>query len=62
MGAEFVVEAGDERQAVHLRLMGRHNVLNALAAVAVGVRSGIALESCGVALEALRPTAKRGGR
>jgi UDP-N-acetylmuramoyl-tripeptide--D-alanyl-D-alanine ligase len=59
-GSRFVVEAEGERRAIHLRLMGRHNVLNALAAAAVGVRSGISLEACGAALETMRPTAKRG--
>ncbi len=59
-GTRFVVAVGEERQAMHLRLMGRHNVLNALAAVAVGVKSGIALPvSCG-ALEQMRTAAKRG--
>jgi UDP-N-acetylmuramoyl-tripeptide--D-alanyl-D-alanine ligase len=59
-GSRFTVSAGGERQKVHLHLMGAHNVLNALAAVAVGVRSGIPLAECCAALEELRPTAKRG--
>jgi len=59
-GVRFVVEAYGEEQAVHLRLMGRHNVLNALAAIAVGLKSGIALKDCGAALEEMRPTEKRG--
>jgi len=59
-GTRFVVTLGEQRQAMHLRLMGRHNVLNALAAVAVGVMSGIALPVCCGALEQMRATAKRG--
>ncbi len=59
-GTRFVVAVGEERQAMHLRLMGRHNVLNALAAIAVGVKSGIALPVCCGALEQMRATAKRG--
>lgn len=59
-GTRFVVAVGEQRQAMHLRLMGRHNVLNALAAVAVGVKSGIALQVCCEALEQMRATAKRG--
>ncbi len=59
-GTRFVVMVGEERQSMHLRLMGRHNVLNALAAVAVGVKSGIALQACCGALEQMRATAKRG--
>jgi len=45
---------------VHLRLMGRHNVLNALAAIAVGTESGIPLAECAVALEQMRPGKMRG--
>jgi len=59
-GVRFVVDAHGERCAIHLRLMGRHNVLNALAAIAVGLRSGIALKECCAALEEMRPTEKRG--
>ncbi len=59
-GTRFVVAVGEERQAMHLRLMGRHNVLNALAAVAVGVKSGITLPVCCGALEQMRASAKRG--
>ncbi len=59
-GTRFLVEADAQQQVVALRLMGRHNVLNALAAVGVGVASGLSLATCCQALEALRPTAKRG--
>jgi len=59
-GVRFVVEAYGERCNIHLRLMGRHNVLNALAAIAVGRKSGIALKDCCAALEEMRPTEKRG--
>lgn len=58
-GSRFTVVAG-ERNDVHLQLMGRHNVSNALAAVAVGLRSGMELAACCEALEEMRPTAKRG--
>ena len=40
--------------------MGRHNVLNALAAIAVGRKADIPLQDCCAALEKLRPTEKRG--
>jgi UDP-N-acetylmuramoyl-tripeptide--D-alanyl-D-alanine ligase len=59
-GSLFTVVAGGERHNVKLRLMGRHNVLNALAAIAVGLRSGMKLVVCCVALEEMRPSAKRG--
>ncbi|MDQ2923999.1 MAG: UDP-N-acetylmuramoyl-tripeptide--D-alanyl-D-alanine ligase [Acidobacteriota bacterium] len=60
-GSRFSVVACGERHNIHLALMGRHNVLNALAAIAVGLRSGMKLAICCTALEKMRPTAKRGG-
>jgi len=59
-GVRFLVEAYGETCPVHLRLMGRHNVLNALAAIAVGRKADIPLQDCCAALEQLRPTEKRG--
>jgi UDP-N-acetylmuramoyl-tripeptide--D-alanyl-D-alanine ligase len=59
-GTRFRVGIVGRVQKIHLRLMGRHNVLNALAAVAVGLQSGIDLKDCCVALEQMRPTEKRG--
>jgi len=59
-GTRFTVVVPGERNDVHLRLMGLHNVSNALAAVAVGLRSGIQLGACCAALEEMRPSAKRG--
>jgi UDP-N-acetylmuramoyl-tripeptide--D-alanyl-D-alanine ligase len=59
-GTRFVVVAQGKRRLVHLRLMGRHNVLNALAAIGVGLLSGMELEACCAALEQMRPTEKRG--
>ncbi|WP_263379111.1 UDP-N-acetylmuramoyl-tripeptide--D-alanyl-D-alanine ligase [Granulicella paludicola] len=45
---------------VVLRLPGRHNVLNALAAFAVASRSGVPMLAAMAALEQMRPTDKRG--
>jgi UDP-N-acetylmuramoyl-tripeptide--D-alanyl-D-alanine ligase len=61
-GTDFHLMAGDASKAwpVVLRLPGRHNVLNALAAVAVGLRSGLSQMECIGALEKMRPTEKRG--
>ncbi|AEU38166.1 UDP-N-acetylmuramoyl-tripeptide--D-alanyl-D-alanine ligase [Granulicella mallensis] len=59
-GTRFRVGIVGRVQKIHLRLMGRHNVLNALAAVAVGLQSGIDLKDCCLALEQMRPTEKRG--
>ena len=63
MGAEgvvFTVEAKGERASVQLKMLGRHNVSNALAAIAVGLRSGMGLEECAVAIGELRAGDKRG--
>lgn len=59
-GTEFVIAVGTQQHPVRLKLLGRHNVLNALAAVSTGLAAGIALGVCCDALEALRPTEKRG--
>jgi UDP-N-acetylmuramoyl-tripeptide--D-alanyl-D-alanine ligase len=45
---------------VTLRLLGRHNIWNALAAIAVGVEAGIPLAECAAAVGRLRPPDKRG--
>lgn len=45
---------------VKLALMGRHNVYNALAAIAVGLQSGMTLRECTRAIEGLQPADKRG--
>ena len=59
-GTQFFVEAGGQRGEVRLSLPGRHNVLNALAAIAVGLESGITLEQAAAELEKMRPSEKRG--
>ena len=59
-GVVFTVTANGERASVQLHLLGRHNVHNALAATAVGLRSGMSLAECASALEGLRAGDKRG--
>jgi UDP-N-acetylmuramoyl-tripeptide--D-alanyl-D-alanine ligase len=60
-GSRFRVVAADDGAAtVHLALLGRHNVLNALAAIAVGLQAGIPLARCVEAIAALKPEDKRG--
>jgi UDP-N-acetylmuramoyl-tripeptide--D-alanyl-D-alanine ligase len=59
-GLVFTVEALGERASVQLKMLGRHNVPNALAAIAVGLRSGMGLEECAAALGELRAGDKRG--
>jgi UDP-N-acetylmuramoyl-tripeptide--D-alanyl-D-alanine ligase len=59
-GSEFdVVAAGTHEHAI-LPLVGEHNVLNALAAVSVGLASGMKLADSVAALATLRPADKRG--
>lgn len=59
-GLVFTVEAHGERATVQLRMLGRHNVPNALAAIAVGLRTGMGLGECAVAVSGLRAGDKRG--
>jgi UDP-N-acetylmuramoyl-tripeptide--D-alanyl-D-alanine ligase len=58
-GTRFRVGVRGKVMKLHLRLMGRHNVLNALAAIAVGMESGMELAACCAALEQMQPTEKR---
>jgi UDP-N-acetylmuramoyl-tripeptide--D-alanyl-D-alanine ligase len=59
-GVHFKVIASGESAPVKLKLLGRHNVLNALAAIAVGLESGIPLNECAAAIAGLQPADKRG--
>lgn len=59
-GTSFTVSAYDETAHVQLQLMGRHNVSNALAAIAVGLRSGMTLAACAAAAGELKAGDKRG--
>jgi UDP-N-acetylmuramoyl-tripeptide--D-alanyl-D-alanine ligase len=59
-GTEFDLVVGTTRWPMMLRLPGRHNVMNALAAHAVGRRSDVELFDAIGALERMRPTEKRG--
>ena len=59
-GMRFTVETDQASASVHLALLGEHNVLNALAAVAVGLESGIPLQTCADALATMQPGEKRG--
>jgi UDP-N-acetylmuramoyl-tripeptide--D-alanyl-D-alanine ligase len=59
-GVVFTVEANGQRASVRLKMLGRHNVPNALAAIAVGLRSGITLEECAAAVGEMRAGDKRG--
>ena len=57
---QAVVRGTGERAEVRLHPLGRQNVANALASIAVGVESGISLAECARTLGGLRATEKRG--
>jgi UDP-N-acetylmuramoyl-tripeptide--D-alanyl-D-alanine ligase len=59
-GTEFDVMMGSARERATLPLVGEHNVLNALAAVAVGVERGMRLSEAAQALGTLAASEKRG--
>lgn len=59
-GIRFTVTAGEEQATVTLALLGRHNVWNVLAGIAVGVAAGIPLAECAAVAGRLRPPDKRG--
>jgi UDP-N-acetylmuramoyl-tripeptide--D-alanyl-D-alanine ligase len=59
-GVVFTVEANGERASVQLRMLGQHNVPNALAAIATGLKSGMELGECAAAVGELRAGDKRG--
>jgi UDP-N-acetylmuramoyl-tripeptide--D-alanyl-D-alanine ligase len=59
-GSRFEISAGGKEAVGTTILVGRHNVANALAAIAVGLEAGIALEECIAAVERLKPPDKRG--
>ena len=59
-GVVFTVEAKGERASVQLKMLGRHNVPNALAAIATGLRSGMGLDECAAGVSEMRAGDKRG--
>jgi len=59
-GSVFDIVVGDQRERASLPLVGSHNVLNALAAVAVALDRGFTLPEAAAALNSLSPADKRG--
>lgn len=55
----FVIEAEGRRWPAEIPCVGRHNVLNALAAFGVGRKLGIPAEKCIAALETYQPSGMR---
>ncbi|HEX4020857.1 MAG TPA: UDP-N-acetylmuramoyl-tripeptide--D-alanyl-D-alanine ligase [Acidobacteriaceae bacterium] len=60
LGTRFQVAAGEHHADVTLQLLGKHNVMNVLPAIAIGMASGISLEACASALASLTAPEKRG--
>jgi UDP-N-acetylmuramoyl-tripeptide--D-alanyl-D-alanine ligase len=59
-GSGFTLVVRDQRAPATLPLVGRHNIYNALAAVAVALEYGVLLEEAAAALAELKPADKRG--
>ncbi|MGH9497137.1 MAG: UDP-N-acetylmuramoyl-tripeptide--D-alanyl-D-alanine ligase [Candidatus Sulfotelmatobacter sp.] len=59
-GSSFDVVTASGRERVRLPLVGEHNVLNALAAVSVGLARGMKFAAAAAALATLAPADKRG--
>jgi UDP-N-acetylmuramoyl-tripeptide--D-alanyl-D-alanine ligase len=59
-GIHFTVTSDGQSAEVALKLLGRHNVSNALAAIATGLASGMTLADCAIAIGTLEATDKRG--
>jgi UDP-N-acetylmuramoyl-tripeptide--D-alanyl-D-alanine ligase len=59
-GSTFDVVTPAGREKASLPLVGEHNILNALAAVAAGLALGLKLSECTTALATLAPPDKRG--
>jgi UDP-N-acetylmuramoyl-tripeptide--D-alanyl-D-alanine ligase len=59
-GSRFDVVVGGQSCRAELPLVGRHNVYNALAAIAVALEPGLTLNEATAALASLRPSDKRG--
>ncbi len=59
-GLRFTAISPGETAEVTLHMLGRHNVSNALAAIAVGVSAGMRLANCAAAIGTLRAPDKRG--
>jgi len=54
-GASFLVHTGTESHSFNTKLLGRHNILNILLAVAVGSEAGLSLRQMSHAIARLEP-------
>lgn len=58
-GSSFILHAPQGEQALSIRLLGKHNVLNAVAASAVAMEAGASLSDVAIGLEKLNPVSGR---
>jgi len=54
-GASFIIHSGTESHSFNTKLLGRHNILNILLAVAVGSEAGLSLRQMSHAIARLEP-------
>jgi UDP-N-acetylmuramoyl-tripeptide--D-alanyl-D-alanine ligase len=59
-GHHIRYRAHDHEGRLTLRLLGAHNAVNAMAALAVALEAGVLAEAAAAALESLKPGSKRG--
>jgi UDP-N-acetylmuramoyl-tripeptide--D-alanyl-D-alanine ligase len=59
-GSRFDLVVGSVREQVELRLVGEHNIYNALAATAAALERGVSPSQAAVALGTIQPGEKRG--
>ena len=59
-GSQFDIVTPAGREHAKLPLVGEHNILNALAAVSVGLARGMAVDESAAALATMKPADKRG--
>lgn len=59
-GTEFTLVSNGEKRPVRFPLLGRHNLLNALAASAAALQYGVSLSEIASALASVQPADKRG--
>jgi UDP-N-acetylmuramoyl-tripeptide--D-alanyl-D-alanine ligase len=59
-GLNIRYRSGDEERSLALKLVGAHNALNAMAALAVAREAGVEVEAAAAALATLTPGDKRG--
>jgi UDP-N-acetylmuramoyl-tripeptide--D-alanyl-D-alanine ligase len=59
-GTAFTVQTADRNEQFVLPLLGQHNVINAVAAIAVGISHGIAWNEIREAIATMKPEKKRG--